>query len=67
MHILDFFNYELNNGDKLETRICGILMRNNISTVEILRNTSDKDLLKLRGLGESSLEYIHQRLKELEE
>ena len=66
MHILEFFHYNPNYGDKLETRICGILMRNNITTVEALRECSDRDLLRLRGIGESSIDFIRSKLNEME-
>ena len=67
MEILELFRYQPTCGDKLETKICGILMRNGITTVEALRKLSDKDLLKLRGIGYDSIDFIRNKLNELEE
>ena len=67
MNILELFHYTPSHSDPLERRICGILLRNDITTVEKLRNCSDEDLLKLRGIGMDSINFIHSKLNEMEE
>lgn len=39
------------------------LMNANIKSIDDLKNWSDKDLLKLHGLGPASLPHIHQAQK----
>lgn len=63
MTIIELFNYKPGHGDKLETRVCGVLLRNQIHTVEELRKLSDTDLLRMRGIGKDSVRFIHQKLK----
>ena len=67
MHILELFEYKPSCGNKLETQICGILMRNAITTTDELRQCSDRDLLKMRGMGKASIQIIRSKLEKLDE
>lgn len=52
-------------GNRLETRVYGLLMRHGITTVELLKSKTDNDLLRIKGIGKCGLAHIHNKLLEL--
>ena len=62
LHILELFDYTPGRGNRLETRLCGVLLRNHVSSVEELQKMSDEDLLRMKGLGTTSIGFIRNKL-----
>lgn len=60
--LLDVFDYLPGKGNSLETRVSGVLLRNGIDTIEKLSEKSDAELLRLKGLGERGVRFIHEKL-----
>lgn len=61
MNIISVFHYP--NGTGLETRVCGVLLRNHITTLEELKEKTDYQLLCLKGIGIKGLNLIHEKLE----